>query len=310
MKGRLALLCPGQGAQHPGMFDLVRTEPRAAMLLDQLKLDSQLGAPPDSVLSDSSLLFSNRIAQPLIVAAAVATWEAIRDDLPAPTLIAGYSIGELAAYCVAGSLAADDAISLAVSRASLMDACLETTPPQTLMAISGLSVQAVSEILQHHQFYRAIETGEDSFIVGGPARHLLEVQGRIVALGGRASVLPVRVASHTPYMQAAVAPFAAALRRCHLKDPDIPVLSGISAEMITRSEQAITHLSRQIAETIRWKDCMDSCAEAGVTVALELGPGSALSRMLHDRHPNIACRSVADFRSIDGVKRWLARHLD
>ena len=49
---------------------------------------------------------------------------------------------------------------------------------------------------------------------------------------------------------------------------------------------------------------------SGVTIALELGPGAALSRMLRGRHPQIACRSVAEFRSIDGVLKWLERQAD
>jgi [acyl-carrier-protein] S-malonyltransferase len=73
--------------------------------------------------------------------------------------------------------------------------------------------------------------------------------------------------------------------------------------------QAIGDLSRQIAEPIRWKDCMDACAEAGATVALELGPGAALSRMLQARHPGIACRAVSEFRSLGGVRAWLERQL-
>jgi [acyl-carrier-protein] S-malonyltransferase len=52
---------------------------------------------------------------------------------------------------------------------------------------------------------------------------------------------------------------------------------------------------------------MDAAAEAGITVALELGPGAALSRMLRKRHPDIAARSVADFRTLDGIRRWLER---
>jgi [acyl-carrier-protein] S-malonyltransferase len=47
-----------------------------------------------------------------------------------------------------------------------------------------------------------------------------------------------------------------------------------------------------------------------MTVALELGPGSALARMLQARHPQIACRSVADFRSLDGIISWLGRQFD
>jgi [acyl-carrier-protein] S-malonyltransferase len=89
-----------------------------------------------------------------------------------------------------------------------------------------------------------------------------------------------------------------------------PVLSGIGAEAISGKPRAVETLARQLNETIRWSDCMDAAAEAGMTVALELGPGAALSRMLRSRHPQIACRSVADFRSIDGIATWLARHFD
>jgi [acyl-carrier-protein] S-malonyltransferase len=308
MQSRLALLCPGQGGQHPAMFDLVRGHPQVGTQFDQWIADAQLGIPLSAILTDDAYLFSNQYAQPLIVAATLAIWEAIRSDVPAPALAAGYSIGELAAYGVAGALAAGDAVALATSRARMMDACLDVGPPQVLIAISGQTISSASEIIQEYDFHVAIETSEESFIAGGPASLLAEVQNSLAALGARSTVLPVEVASHTPFMRAAVSPFAQALRQCRFSPAPIPVLSGISAEMTREPEQAILHLSRQIAETIVWKDCMDACAEAGVTVALELGPGAALSRMLSTRHPHIECRSVADFRSLDGIKKWLARH--
>lgn len=292
------------------MFDLARTNAQAGMLLDQWLSQARLGTPLDTILSEDALLFSNLMAQPLIVAATLSAWEAIKSEIPAPALVAGYSIGELAAYGVAGALASADAVALALARAHLMDACLKTTPSQGLIAVSGLPATIASERLRPYGFHMAIETGDDSFIAGGPAVLLGEVEKTIAASGGRTSILPVEVASHTPYMRQAIVPFSEELRRRRFIDPPIPVLSGISAEMIHQSEKAILHLSRQIAETIRWKDCMDACAEAGVTVALELGPGSSLSRMLHARHPQIECRSVADFRSLDGIRKWLVRHVD
>ncbi len=309
MQSRFALLCPGQGGQHPGMFALARMDQRAGLLLEEWWSAAQPGTSLDTVLSDSALLFSNRMAQPLIVAATLATWEAIRSDVLAPVLVAGYSIGELAAYGVAGALSGADAVALASVRAHLMDACMKAGPSQALIAVSGLGIQFASELLRPYEFHPAIETGEDSFIAGGPANLLHGVKEKIMASGGRVAVLPVEVASHTPFMGGAVKPFAEQLRRHRFIDPPIPVLSGISAEMLYQSDKAILHLSRQIAETILWKDCMDAYAEAGVTVALELGPGAALSRMLHARHPHIECRSVADFRTLDGVRKWLARHV-
>jgi [acyl-carrier-protein] S-malonyltransferase len=309
MASRLALLCPGQGAQQRAMFDMARLDPAAATLLDALIDQAGLAEALDAVLANDALLFANRYAQPLVVAATLANWKALEPHLPEPALVAGYSIGEVAAYAVAGALAPVDAVALARTRAALMDGCLRATPGQALVAVSGLPIAATSALLRQYYFHTAIVTGDDSLIAGGRAMQAAELERALAEKGARASRLPVEVASHTPFMQGAVAPLAAELGRC-LRDPQVPVLSGISGERITGRAKAIDHLSRQAAETILWRDCMDALPEAGITVALELGPGSSLARMLQARHPQIATRSVADFRTLDGVAAWLARHVE
>jgi [acyl-carrier-protein] S-malonyltransferase len=108
-------------------------------------------------------------------------------------------------------------------------------------------------------------------------------------------------------MQAAVAPFAQALDATPFQPLQAPVLAGIDAATVRDQPRAVATLSRQLAEKIRWLACMDAAAEAGITVALELGPGNALSRMLQQRHPHINTRSVTDFRTLDGIGKWLDR---
>ncbi len=299
MRRRLLLLCSGQGGQHAGMFELARTHPRARALLDQFDL-----------VVDPALLFSNRLAQPMIVACTLAMWEAIRDLVPAPALVAGYSIGEISAYSVAGILTPVDAVRLAHVRARLMDDCLKAAPGQALAAVSGLSLQTIEALMEGEGFFVAIETGADNCVAGGPAAALVSMAEKIAAAGGKMCRLNVEIASHTPYMAPAVAHFAHALRATKLDSPKTLLLSSISAGTISGTAMAIEHLSRQLAEKIKWMDCMDACAEAGLTVALELGPGSALARMLRVRQPSIDCRSVADFRSIAGIQKWLARHFE
>lgn len=310
MTKRLAILCPGQGGQHPQMFDFARNEPRTKALLDRWPLEEIMGMPVEAALADSAALFSNRIAQPLIVAAAAASWHAIRDLVPAPALVAGYSIGELSAYAVADALAAEDAIRLAAIRARLMDDCARTAAPQTLMSASGISTRELDALLPPHALFVAIETGEDSVIVGGASEAAAELETKVRQSGGRTSILPVEVASHTPFMHAAAAGFLAELQHASFAPPSIPVLAGISARMMHRRDEALSTLAQQIAEKIQWMDCMDACAEAGITIALELTPGSALSRMLRERHPHIECRSIADFRTAAGVAKWVRNHWD
>ncbi|MFC5480937.1 ACP S-malonyltransferase [Massilia suwonensis] len=310
MHSRLALLCPGQGAQGPAMFDFARLDPAAGAALYAWLAGAGLDLPVEAILADEGLLFANRYAQPLMVAATLANWMALGPDLPAPNIVAGYSIGELSAYGVAGALRPEDAVTLAAQRARLMDGCLAATPRQALIALSGLPIRVAAEMARAFGFAVAIETGEDSLIAGGEHDTHTALAQAIEAAGGRASLLPVTVASHTPFMAKAVGPFAALLRQQPLGEPAVPVVSGITAEPIGVAERAVEHLSRQLAEPIRWKDGMDALVEAGVTVALELGPGAALTRMLSARHPQIACRSIADFRSPAGVRAWLSRHVE
>ncbi|MFT5533587.1 MAG: [acyl-carrier-protein] S-malonyltransferase [Burkholderiaceae bacterium] len=307
MRQRLAILCPGQGAQHPQLFDLANSDARVASLLAQWPLAAACGVSLSTALSDPALLYANRIAQPLIVASALAVWEAIKSSIPAPTLVAGYSIGELSAYGIAGALPADTLIGLAALRARAMDACTDPSARQSLLAVSGLTAPAVHALLEQHRLAIAIQNGDDSLIVGGLSDDLRAAETGLQQLGAQLTPIQVEVASHTRLMRDAVAPFSEALQQCQFAPFKMPVLAGISAVPVSNKESAVSLLSRQIAETIRWDHCMDAVAEAGITVALELGPGGALSRMLRARHPAIECRSVVDFRTLAGIVKWLER---
>lgn len=292
----LFIMCSGQGGQHAGMFDMARSDPAGAALLEQAGIGLE-----------AATLFENAVAQPAIVAAALALWEALRQRLPAPMLAAGYSIGEVAAWSVAGALAPFDAIALSRARAMAMDDAARAGPEQALVAISGVAIDKAAALAAQYGYEIAIVNGYDACIAGGLARDLAALGDAVAADGAKFQRLPVAVASHTSLMAPARPGFEAALQALRFAMPACPVLGGVSALALHTKAHAVDELSRQLVQTIRWSDCMDAAAEAGVTVALELGPGSALARMMQARHPHIACRSVADFRSIDGVAAWVAR---
>lgn len=308
MTARLALLCSGQGAQHPGMFDLARTDAAASSLLD-------IWLAP-LALTKHTNLFANRIAQPVLVAATCAIWVALRRHLPPAMAVAGYSVGEVAALAVAGVLDPADAVALANTRAGLMDACVEPGQPQGLLAVSGPTLQAVKSHLADLSadgIRIAIVNGLDQCILGGLRNDsaagpgLETLASRLERLGAQVTLLPVAIASHTPWMQPAVAPLEAHVHELPRRGPQMRLLAGIDGQASTTGDAALTALLRQTVAPIRWDACMDALAEAGVTAALELGPGSALSRMLTARHSGIACRSVAEFRSVEGIRAWVGR---
>ncbi|MEC5216268.1 [acyl-carrier-protein] S-malonyltransferase [Actimicrobium sp. GrIS 1.19] len=295
---RFAILCPGQGGQTAALFALTPDAPRPA-----------LAEPIEHILNDPALLFANRHAQPLIVAAGLARWQALRAHIPPPALVAGYSVGELTAYGVADALPSDALLALAVQRAVLMDACVDPALPQVMLAIGGIGHAEAALLLREHGMVVAIDNGADRMIAGGLARDAAALETALARAGASCQRLRVEVASHTPWMAGAQAGFATALAQHDWHACAVPVLGGVRAERIQTPLAAQAALVDQLASPIGWADCMDALVECGIAVALELGPGDALSRMLRERHPGLECRSLDAFRSIDAAAAWLQRRI-
>lgn len=301
----LALLCPGQGAQHPAMFDRVRDLAAARPVLDAA---AKLLGHDVFAAAAAGDRFDNAPAQPLLCAASLAQWQGLRDALPTPTVIAGYSIGELAAHAIAGSFDAATCLALSAQRARLMDAA--SPGDAGLHAVLGLDRVATQRLCDAHGAFIAIANGHDHFIVGGarPALHVLAADAR--ARGAEIRPLPVHVPAHTPLLAGAVAPFAAALQASSLQAPRLPLLAGVDARPV-RDPAAVVHtLSAQLAQTIEWAQVMRQAFERGARVLLQLGPGNALARMIAPAYPCCEVRAVEEFQSLEGAAAWVRSALE
>jgi [acyl-carrier-protein] S-malonyltransferase len=308
---RLAILCPGQGAQSPAMFDLVRGDAAAFARAEGWLRGAEGPVSQSSLpeLLDSPIaMFDNRSAQPLVVAATLAVWTLLADRLPRPALVAGYSVGEISAYAVAGALPIEHAVAVAAQRAAIMSEAAAASGSQGMAALSGIPLDAARSLLAEAGCEPAIDTPA-ALIAGGLRENLEKLEALAMRAGASYKPLPINIASHTSLLAEAVGPVRELLRT-YAAARVLPLLAGVNAEPVHDGEEAAELLASQTARMIRWSDCLDTIAEARIDVALELGPGNALSRMLRERHPGIACRSVADFRSVNGVVAWVAAQGD
>ncbi|MCG6933299.1 MAG: acyltransferase domain-containing protein [Gallionella sp.] len=301
----LAILCSGQGAQHQAMLDLLAGHPAAEKIIEAG--ESILGFKLRDVLSQPDAMFRNAVAQPLICLTQLALWTALRPDAPRPAAFCGYSVGELGAYACAGALDAAELARLAAARAALMDQ-VAATQPGGMMAVQGLRREEVDGLCAGQRAWVAIAIGKEEFVIGGEHDALQLLDTNLSARGARLTRLKVGLASHTPLLSDAVPPFRMELIASSLTDPDTPVVAGIDAAWVVRREPAIDKLAQQLDRTIAWGACLDMLYERGCRVFLELGPGRALARMLQGRFEDIDARSVDDFRTLDGVSSWLAKH--
>ncbi|HWA43328.1 MAG TPA: malonate decarboxylase subunit epsilon, partial [Hypericibacter adhaerens] len=145
MSGLVAFLCSGQGGQHTGMFDLVAHNSAAQPVF--AAASRLLGQDPRTLVSDGAAIFEGTAAQVLCCTQALATWAAL-DWGKGRAVIAGYSVGELAAWGCAGSLDLEATLALAHRRAILMDTA--SPPHHGLAGIVGLTRPTVEEILSVH----------------------------------------------------------------------------------------------------------------------------------------------------------------
>jgi [acyl-carrier-protein] S-malonyltransferase len=299
-----AVMCPGQGAQHGGMLDVVRDDPGAAAVIDEAR--TALGVDPREWLADPGAMFENAIAQPLICITQLALWRALRDRLPAPALFAGYSVGELACYGVADALDTRDLARLAEVRAREMDEAAAALPGG-LCAVRGIRRAPLSARARAHGASIAIAVAADAFVVGGSHAALAALRSELEGAGAQITALRVGLPAHTPQLTAAVPAFRAALERSPLRAPAAPVVAGIDARRVATRERAIATLSTQVAATIEWGECLVALHERGCRVYLELPPGRALSRMVRDRFDDVDARAVEEFRDLAAVAAWVRR---
>jgi len=308
MAGLAAILCSGQGGQHPAMFDLVGNCPEAEPVFAAAA--RVLGQDPRRFVREAAPadLYSDLSGQILCCTQALAAWAALGTVRPARAVIAGYSIGELAAWGCAGALDGRGTVRLAQRRAALMDAA---APSESgLAAIVGLRRPALEPILARHSVSIAIVDDVDSFVVGGRRSGLEAACQEAAARGARHTIsLKVALPSHTALLGEATEQFRAVL--CEAS-PRLPragyrLLSGIDGDTIHDIETGIDKLARQISTTIDWAACLESCRSAGAEAALELGPGTALSRMASALFPDGRARAVEEFRTLAGLRTWIQR---
>ncbi|ACL58087.1 acyltransferase domain-containing protein [Methylobacterium nodulans] len=304
----LAVLLSGQGGQHPGMFDLTADLPAAQHVFTAA--EGVLGADPrELVRAAGPTLHDNRTGQILCCVAALAGWAIVEAARPARVIVAGYSIGDLAAWGCAGRLGAEAVLRLAAARAEAMDEA--SGEGFGLAGIRGLGLADIRVMAEKHDCFLAIRNAADSAVVGGASRALDALCKEARAAGAqRAVMLPVRTPSHTPLLEVASRRFEDALAREGLRHPPpgAPrLISGLDGAPVFDMRAGLHKLALQISRTIDWAACLEACREYGAQTVLELGPGHALTTMARDAIPEARVHALEEFRSADGAADWI-RH--
>lgn len=297
-----ALVFSGQGQQHPDMLRWLQHDALMA------SAERTLGSDWRSRLAESECAANNQRAQILLTATSLAAWAQLQPLVEPPAIVAGYSVGELAAFAAAGVFDAPVAVALAGLRAQCMDRAAGTTEAG-LLGVTGALEGGPEALCARFDLDIAIRIDPGSAVLGGLRASLRDAAAWASAQGWRCTPLNIAIASHTRWMRAAAGSFGAVLAGFECRRPALPLHSNAQGR-VRDAAGARSALSAQIAQTVQWDECMDAVAAQRVSAVLEIGPGQALARMWQARQADVPARSADEFRSVQAIAHWLNRHLD
>jgi len=281
----IAFIFPGQGSQRVGML--------AAAAASHPSVGQTFAEASDALGYDVWDLVQNgeqeqlnltETTQPVLLTCSVALWRSwCAADGAMPSMMAGHSLGEFSALVCAGALNFADAVRLVRQRGAFMQTAVPVGEG-AMAAIIGLDDASINEACAQ----AANESGAVAAAVNFNSPGQVVIAGTVAAVelaiekckaagAKRAMPLPVSAPFHTELMRPAGEQLQQVLADIPVSAPDIPVLHNVNAGSETDPEAIRSLLVEQIYSPVRWTECIQAMAAAGVGRLVECGPGKVLS---------------------------------
>ena len=302
----LAFTFPGQGSQRPGMG-------RPGVGHDSWELVDEAsdvaGRDVSALLldADAEELKDTRNAQLTTFVSSLMVLDAVERLGIEPSFCAGHSLGEYTALVATGALSFEDGVRLVVERADAMHEA-GMASPGTMAAVLGLDDDLVEVACRRADadVWVANFNAPGQVVIAGAPDAVAAAGVHAKELGAK-KIMPLQVsgAFHTPFMTAARERLRSAIALASPRDIEVPVVSNVDALAHANGEEWSSLLSAQLSSPVRWKHCLLTLAEAGVTGFVELGPGGVLTGMAKRTVDNARTISVATPEELDKLIEWV-----
>lgn len=282
MNMKTAYVFPGQGAQFSGMGkDLYDNSLKAREMME--RANEILGFRITDIMfsgSDEDLR-ATKVTQPAIFLHSVCL-ALCSDDLPAPDMVGGHSLGEFSALVACGAVDFESALRLVAVRASEMQKCCEANPGG-MAAIIGLPNEKVEEICAGTSgiVIPANYNCNGQVVISGE-KQAVEAACEAMKAAGAKRALPLSVsgAFHSPLMEAARVELGKAIEKTEVRTPSCPIYQNVTAKPETDPARIKENLLQQLTSPVKWTQTVENMLADGATIFRELGPGNVLQGLI------------------------------
>jgi [acyl-carrier-protein] S-malonyltransferase len=248
------------------------------------------------------------VTQPLVVAATLLAHRELTrrgmfgpasDQGRADVIVAGHSVGEIAACAIAGVICPDDAVMLAAIRgAEMAKAC--ANEPTGMSAVLGGEEAEVLGRLEQLDLVAANRNAAGQIVAAGRLTALDKLaedppaKARVRALG-------VAGAFHTRFMASALHGYAAAAANVTTAEPTTMLLSNRDGKPVSSATDAIEKLVAQLTHPVRWDLCTETMRASKVSAIVEFPPAGALVGIAKREQRGVPTRAVKSPADLEGL---------
>jgi [acyl-carrier-protein] S-malonyltransferase len=245
------------------------------------------------------------VTQPLVVAATLLAHQELTNRgllAGADTIVAGHSVGEIAAYAIAGVLAADDAVTLAATRGSEMAKACAIEPTGMAAVLGG----AEAEVLARLDALDLVPANRNAAgqIVAAGAISALEKLAEDPPAKARVRLLATAGAFHTHFMSSALDGYSAAadaVATADIAGSTTTLLSNADGQPVTSAADAMTKLVAQLTRPVRWDLCTETMRQREVTAIIEFPPAGTLVGIAKRELRGVPTYAVKTPADLDGL---------
>lgn len=276
--GKIAFIFSGQGAQYSGMGkELYDFSPAAKAVYDMADSVRE-GTSKQCFEGSTEELCKTVNTQPCVFTADLAAAYALVERGIKPDCVAGFSLGEIAALAFSKMLSDEEAFKLVCKRGELMDKAA-TENPGAMAAVMKITPQQVEEICsKFDKTYPVNYNSPAQTVVATTSENADKFCEAVKKAGGRAKLLAVSGAFHSPFMAEAADGLAEYMENVDFSQPETVIYSDVTAKPYEGEYKAL--VKAQVESPVKWQTIVENMVADGVDTFIEVGVGKTLTGLV------------------------------
>jgi len=294
--GKIVFMFSGQGAQYSGMGkELYESSLAARVVFDEAE-KLRPGTTQQCFAGSAQELTVTENTQPCVYCVDLAAAAALKENGVCADMIAGFSLGEVAALTFSSAVSYEEGFKLVCIRAKLMQQASETVSAGMAAVLKLSDEKVISLCNDFDNIYPVNFNSDGQVVVAGLKDQLDGFVSHVKENGGRAMPLKVGGAFHSPFMAGAADAFAGVLGAVEVSKPQVPIYSNVTAKPYGGEMRSL--LAKQICSPVMWRIAVLNMIEAGADTFIEVGPGKTLVGLVSRINPGVRVFNVEDRDSL------------